>query len=241
MKKFLIPSLIVSVFLIVGVASAETGGEPFKKIWSSINDLQEQIDNIQLVVGPKGDKGETGLQGDQGVEGAQGAQGVEGPIGPRGEKGDGNNFWLVDADGQNLGVIIGSDFSSQGEYFRTYLPEQKLQLSMTNNIMKETVDHSMGGASVVYFKGPDCEGDMYVDAHATRRVIEIYLVDGEYFHTIGPNENIDSYSQLYRNHSDEVVCQNNVQGAQRLNVQTVEQITLPFSEPISYPLDIVNR
>lgn len=84
-------------------------GTPFQAIWDSINDLQTQIDNIELLPGPigpqgpqgiqgepglkgdtgdKGPQGEQGLPGPQGEQGIQGLQGEQGPEGPQGEKGD---------------------------------------------------------------------------------------------------------------------------------------------------------
>ncbi len=62
-------------------------------IWTAIADLQTQINNIQLIPGPKGDtgaqgpQGETGPQGPQGETGATGATGATGPQGPQGAQG----------------------------------------------------------------------------------------------------------------------------------------------------------
>ena len=52
---------------------------PFRKIWNTLLDLQEQIDNIQLIPGP---------QGEQGQQGPSGIDGEKGDTGPDGEKGN---------------------------------------------------------------------------------------------------------------------------------------------------------
>ena len=81
--------------------------KPFKKIWTAINHLQDEINNIHLRPGPAGPQGPTGATGPQGVQGeigppgpqgdtgATGPQGVQGPPGPQGPAGSGGTGSIV--------------------------------------------------------------------------------------------------------------------------------------------------
>jgi len=61
--------------------------KPFKKIWTAINHLQDEINNIHLTPGPQGPQGPAGPQGPQGDTGPAGADGATGPQGPAGPQG----------------------------------------------------------------------------------------------------------------------------------------------------------
>ena len=61
--------------------------KPFKKIWTAINHLQDEINNIHVLPGPTGPQGPQGPSGPQGATGPTGADGAIGPQGPSGPQG----------------------------------------------------------------------------------------------------------------------------------------------------------
>lgn len=60
---------IIILIIIVVIASsmiltvhAKRGPDPFNSVWTAINDLQNQINNIQLIPGPQGPPGVSGYE-----------------------------------------------------------------------------------------------------------------------------------------------------------------------------------
>ncbi len=73
--RYLVAILIVAILLEPAIADEQPPGIPFDAIWKEINsikdtitNLQQQINNIQLIPGPKGDKGDQGFPGISGYE-----------------------------------------------------------------------------------------------------------------------------------------------------------------------------
>lgn len=63
MKKYIVLS-ILALTLVAGTAYAKPNTtDPFKAVWDAIANLQQQIDGIQLLPGPKGDPGEPATHG----------------------------------------------------------------------------------------------------------------------------------------------------------------------------------
>ena len=138
MKKYIVFSVIALV-VGVSVASAQGGGNPWDAIWKAITELQNKIDNIVLTPGP------VGPQGPQGIQGLQGEIGPIGSQGPQGESGSsGTSFYLIDANGQNLGKLLSIDnlldsslsYSSVATYV-TYLSDLGVALRFLEDKSKK--------------------------------------------------------------------------------------------------------
>jgi uncharacterized coiled-coil DUF342 family protein len=70
----------------------ETNGENINKNTGNIEKLTKDLNEIQLLPGPKGDKGDTGEQGPKGDKGDTGEQGPKGDKGDQGEDGNSINI-----------------------------------------------------------------------------------------------------------------------------------------------------
>jgi len=71
--KFLIDQGIISVPGYIQAAEAQSvDKQSLDEIWSTINSLQDQVDNIQLIPGPEGPQGPIGEQGSKGERGIKG-------------------------------------------------------------------------------------------------------------------------------------------------------------------------
>ena len=87
MKKMLLVILAMAFMLSLPVmtmagevsltSDGKVPGTPFKVLQDQIDMLRNQLQNIQLIPGPKGDTGATGV-GIQGIAGVQGIQGIQG-------------------------------------------------------------------------------------------------------------------------------------------------------------------
>jgi hypothetical protein len=82
-KTFLILAVFVLCVQALAFASNEKHKTKYKVKWKNLEYLQQQIDgirndleNIQLTLGPKGETGPTGPQGDRGSTGPTGADGI---------------------------------------------------------------------------------------------------------------------------------------------------------------------
>lgn len=69
-RRYQIAILIVAILVIPAIANEQPSGKPFDAIWQEINgikstiaNLQEQINNVQLIPGPQGPKGDPGISG----------------------------------------------------------------------------------------------------------------------------------------------------------------------------------
>ncbi len=86
MKKIITSGIlsVVAVALFAGTVGAAGGESPWDRVWTAIQDLQNQIANIQLIPGPQGPEGPQGPAGTNGINGAPGATGPQGQQGPAG-------------------------------------------------------------------------------------------------------------------------------------------------------------
>ena len=77
---------MIILLLTASIAMAKEGstGEPFQALWDAINVLEQKIENIQLIPGPKGEQGD---KGDQGIQGEKGDRGLIGDSGLNGVSG----------------------------------------------------------------------------------------------------------------------------------------------------------
>ena len=100
MKKSLLIMAMVGLIiwfpLLADAGAGKKHGKQDKAFKNAIKKLQQQIDKIQLTLGPPGPQGE---QGPQGVAGPIGPQGEQSPAGPQGEKGEQGLTGPAGADG----------------------------------------------------------------------------------------------------------------------------------------------
>ena len=128
----------------------------FNQVWATIDNLQEQITNIQLIPGPKGDPGPPGPQGEQGI---QGEKGENGDPGAQGEPG--MNLHLVDAGGQDLGLIVSVAGTSLISY-QTFLPNLNLFFKVSEDESSKIAYEKVGGE--LYFSDINCQGIAYISS-----------------------------------------------------------------------------
>jgi hypothetical protein len=175
--------------------------------------------------GVKGDKGDKGLQGEQGIQGIQGIQGLKGEKGDKGDPAtNGRELHLADANGQDLGILISP--------FATYLSDIKAVVTFrqsTDNV-KADIDQTR-----LYYTELDCQGTPF---SVNLNPMQVYKDEvGKYMmrSNINPNNSLLAKSHTAHNNQG---C-NNISlipdpGHQFL----VNFITLPFSEPLAFPLEI---
>lgn len=268
MKKTIlgISALALIFSLNIALAKDEPSGKPFQAIWEAIDNLYAKIASIELLPGPQGqqgEKGDQGLQGEQGIPGRTGLNGEDGLNcwdingnnlrdieedinsdgiynssdcrGPKGDKGESSSYKLVDANNQYLGDLLSANIGTD-EKFVAYLPGQDIILGFQSDTYHRSATALMGGGNILYFKEKNCQGDIYNSEElSVHKVARIY--NSRYFKAANNyTEEIMSYSQYYPSG----ICENLVVGAKRI-AQLVEEVTLSFTEPLAYPLDIVSR
>ena len=113
-------------------ASSITPTNVGAQIKSTVDYIDQEISNIELIPGPQGEAGENGLQG---IAGPVGPQGEQGPVGPQGEQGPVTSqtyksyIALINQSGTNapIATVIYNDTGSTftwnyddvGSYFAT--------------------------------------------------------------------------------------------------------------------------
>jgi hypothetical protein len=83
-KKKIVVALLILCIPITAYSQGYAQGLPFQDLQNQINNLQQQINNIKLLPGPKGDTGATGATGPPGPKGDTGATGATGADGADG-------------------------------------------------------------------------------------------------------------------------------------------------------------
>jgi hypothetical protein len=194
--------------------------------------------------GQKGDKGEQGLQGekgDKGSQGEQGIQGIKGDPGEKGEKGDaGKNareLHLKDANGQELGILLSPPLPPQiinkiSPYI-TFLPEINAFVSFLQNNQSSLIIEIVQ----VYYTEKDCKGTAFSIALQPN---QIYKDRGSNkivmrSSSINPSDPLQSQSHSEPNTEG---CINGDYYPYPTNQVLVNFVTLPFNEPVAYPLEV---
>jgi len=182
--------------------------------------------------GIQGEKGDTGEQGEQGENGEAGENGADGTDGNDGE--DGTTLHLFDDDGQDLGILLDAHGSSDVS-FRTYLEPISALMNSAQRIDSMTAVINSVTKSIQYTNS-DCTGDAVTTGKVAPQVL--YFDDADDFglgHIMATGEppalrTIKSRREASGNCKD--------LGSQTLLTNTLEQVTLPFTEPLAYPLEI---
>jgi len=222
MKKFIILASIFTVFaiLIFGVSVKAQGSDPLALIWDWIGRLrervtilEEEVANIELIPGP---------------EGPQGPVGSPGPAGQQ--------LHLYDANGQDLGIFIDADTMSGQEFsYRTYFPSLNIIPEFRSNISALVNLLPAYNPNGFYFQSGDCTGIAYMDAQPLPHALYKMAYGPRYFRasneSIYQGAFIRPMNSRYTN-----ICT----GFPATNVLSYlfDEITLPFIEPIVWPVSI---
>lgn len=190
----------------------------------------------QGLPGKIGPQGEPGLQGEAGLQGEPGPRGEQGPTGPAGS-GGGSQLHLFDGRGQDLGLFIDANST-------TFLPGLALYLrfaeqgSSRNALPPKFVPINDG----LYFEQLNCAGAIYLDIDRVSTVVQrqgVFAGNPDVFgrFRIIPDSSPMSVTIRSRPSGDGGFnCLNITPNSKA--VYPVESITLPFSEPLTYPLRI---
>lgn len=167
------------------------------------------------------------LVGPQGPQGPQGDPGAQGPPGPTGQQ-----LHLYDANGQDLGIYLydaqGNSLGSKAH--RTYMSTLGLIIPISEN-WNNYADISANDQPI-YFDQPGCMGKMFsnaIDHYSLMKNSDL----GKYFKSTGVYfQNTITYPSWIGGGA----CQN--QPFNLANTTEVEEVFLPFFEPIAWPLYI---
>lgn len=213
MKKLPLIVAVAGILLVGGslaYAQNAPNGNPFQEIWNAIKDLREQVRNIQLIPGPRGPQGE------------------QGPPGPRGE-----SLRLVDGRGQDLGILVDAGVYNDPQTYTTYLPTLDVFLPLQSEFRLRRAITLIGPRGSVFFEGQNCTGRVF---HPNWQVSSIgrqmiFYAAGRYFrYNDAPAADFTANSYFVEN------CAN-VQESHR--GYPLEEIAVPFTEPLTWPLRIV--
>jgi hypothetical protein len=197
-------------------------------------------------IGPAGPQGEPGLKGDKGEQGEQGPsgpQGESGPAGPQGEKGEpgpqgpagagGASLRLEDGNGQDLGILLSVD----DERYRTFGAETETVQNFT--FSRDGTPIHVTGGSPLYYMEEDCSGKPFTVV--TDTLMSHRLLRGDY----DPARALYKYN-LSQPPAPRTSVSERMSGGGCQNVSRdisraidIEEVTLPFTEPLAWPLRIV--
>lgn len=194
---------------------------------NGIADEDEDINGDALVdvLDCKGEPGDPGTQGEPGPQGPEGPVGPEGPQGLRGPKGF--SFHVFDGANQDLGIMI--DFTPNG--YNTYLPDQDLVLrfeTRSNGIA--TLEATYAGGT--YYPDDNCAGVAFAENVLNGQQLFRGSAMPYYRALVGSPaiRNFRSRSELSSG------CHNEIGTFQHSYL--VQLVTLPFTQPLIWPLRI---
>ncbi len=190
-------------------------------------------------LGAKGDAGLIGATGTPGIAGINGKDGVDGLIGTKGDKGEAGtpapSLHLFDANNQDLGILLGSN--NGGEY-QIYIPSLKLT----------TILQSKDNPNPKYIQLiPEHWGDTieFEDTNCTGVAVSGYAS----VNSITQKSSVNGVTHYYRavpvpNNLQKILSRLDIYGTctaldQDENISwQLEEIILPFTEPLIWPLHI---
>lgn len=217
MKKLSVPIFIGGMVLFVGAwAYIQAEGE---EILVCVNKV-----GIPRLVSSTNDcrRGERlvswnkeGIKGDSGIDGKDGA--------------DGANLHLFDANGQDLGIYIGFEAGGDATH-KTYVPALHafLEFYVRNLTSGATVTVEPRGG--VFYMQSNCEGVVYI---TDEKIPNMLLRDENKFFVVTSDA---PTSQTLKSEWHDSGCVNTnifLNGLYR-----VEEVTLPFSYPPAFPLEV---
>lgn len=175
--------------------------------------LQEELRHIQLTPGP------------------QGPQGPAGPMGPQGEPGPANgDLHLYDANNLDLGLLVSVGDPVNANRFVSYLPDSDIFLEFRQDSETRTIYmHNLG--SPLYFSSENCTGTPHSPNNGNPGATLVSHTN-RVFKFTGQEKVLgnDSWSRLTNG------CENG-QGFYGY-YYPVEEISLPFSLPPVWPIEV---
>lgn len=185
--------------------------------------------------GPQGEKGDVGDRGEVGLTGPKGDRGDVGPMGLQGPEGsDASVLRLYDASGQNLGALLDHGTTLA----RTYLSE--LDVVAQFDLVYHRLEPS---GRNLYYEESDCVGEALIDAGNVAEVTSVELAglfvvandqrpNPPIFRVARDATVVQIYYRSQRPNGGTCVSPG-LRGPSRF-VQ-LEEVTLPFSEPLASP------
>lgn len=182
------------------------------------------------IVGPQGLKGEKGDTGEQGPQGEKGENGQQGA--------GGSTLNLLDGGGQDLGMLVAAWNSNR---FTTFL--------QLDNDYKAFIEFQAGSdcsvtpcrpvmdvpGATVYFTQPNCTGDAFISTPSN-----VHTITYEGFHRSSgyflPQIETLSQDRLSLSQMGQSACLGD--NTHRSNTVLVHYVSLPFTEPLAWPLKI---
>ncbi|MDP3772516.1 MAG: collagen-like protein [bacterium] len=193
-------------------------GEGFKRADCKKNEslLSWNMEGPQGPKGDKGDQGEQGTKGDAGLAGKNSSQ-----------------LHLFDNNGQDLGILLGIG----GGGFTTYLPSLDIYVLFgLNESIRDSNSLRVGTLGNLIYKTPNCTGPQFVENG-----------DLNPLGLISDNTHTHFFRALYnttqRILADEGTSRLTSSGCISLHgnylfLTDIEEISLPFHEPLTLPIQI---
>lgn len=230
-QKIFLGTIAVSLLLVLGLWSftRATTGEIFGCVGPSgilriLNSGSCKQNETPISWKAQGEKGEQGEPGEQGIPGENGKDGLDGKGGVDGK--DGTDLHLFDGNNQDLGILTSEEFPR----FWTFLPTENVVLRFVQNGNNHTASLDITNTGFV-FTQPACAGTPYSSLESTYPNGILKTVNGFYRFTSDPAVNIDVQSSMNADGS----C---VANFSTVKATPVEQVTLPLSFPLAWPLQI---
>ncbi len=190
----------------------------------AVSSLQQQIDNLALMPGPRGPQGERGSVGPQGAQGG---------------------FQVVDGNGQQLGSLVGFSVNGLSYYEVAITTAEGIKVlhlgvhpySSSSAPFSYSRVEVVGQNTDVYYELPNCVTDESHIAVLAQGIADVNLIlpgfSGDWLtlDASEPPRNIESHSRLANG-----VCVNGTWGA---GSQVLRTIAVPITMPIAGPLHLV--
>jgi hypothetical protein len=169
----------------------------------------------------------------------------QGPPGPKGEKGDKGDpgiasaLHLFDANDQDLGILVGVHDSP--DQFTTYLPGIKALVKFVQNLNTAELDDS---SLTVYFTELDCTGTAFATGVRPMALLRVEgssttpIFNGDYVTKLSDINPSDALAAKSRTWPQPDGCRNNAGSPGATDQVLVQFVTLPFTEPLAWPLEI---
>jgi len=254
MKKLLLWSTLIVLLFGANVAFADHFfGEAEK--WIDRNCSRRRVRSTRAVLcslwenrggeqGEKGDQGEPGAKGDQGepgptgpkggtgtgLTGPRGGTGATGLQGPAGSAGSGQILKMFDANGVELGPVI-------GQYDFYYAPFDRMIHMDSDGALSRLID--------LFFTTSDCTGTVY-GFHGDHgiNVHKLFVFKpGDQYYILDRNTPIADTLICTTQRSQETICRSAFNGVpgeavcvDKENMGALTPVTIPFDDPVPLPL-----
>lgn len=199
---------------------------------------------VQGPVGPMGPQGAQGLPGKDGINGQDGAPGEQGPSGPQGEQGvpgaPGATLHVFDANNQDLGFYMDSENS--WDTVTVFSPERSLILGFFFLGSEQTPKVGSPGrfyqGGVLYYEETDCQGAPYSGYLGNPQYLKAQISTPEGMKYYKVSSVMPTLRVMRSYISGETGVCSSTGATHQSNMYPVEEVSLPFSEPLAWPLRV---